>query len=136
MKISVKPKAGAGLDLSPMLDVIFQLVLFFLVSTTFATLPGIQVNLPQSSTAQGTELSGITITVQADGRLWFNEQEATLQSLDSLLSEFDIGELAKETYPVVLSADEQITSGVIVGIFDSLRKNGFGAVSLRTASPK
>ena len=68
MKVSSRNerKSIAGVDLSPMLDVIFQLILFFLVSTTFSVLPAINVNLPESSTSKGVETSSITITAQED----------------------------------------------------------------------
>ncbi len=134
MRVSRKNKQSVGIDLSPMLDVIFQLILFFLVSTTFANLPGITVNLPESSTSQGTDISGINITVEEGGRLWFNDKEASLSSLDSLLQAVDVGKLTRETYPVTVSADEKVTNGTIVKIFDALRRNDFVSVSLRTNS--
>ena len=61
MKIRRRRGVESGADLTPMIDVVFQLILFFLVSTTFAVLPGITVNLPNSETAQATELAGITL---------------------------------------------------------------------------
>ena len=134
MRVSRKNKQSVGIDLSPMLDVIFQLILFFLVSTTFANLPGITVNLPESSTSQGTDISGINITVEEGGRLWFNDKEASLSSSDSLLQAVDVGKLTRETYPVTVSADEKVTNGTIVKIFDALRRNDFVSVSLRTNS--
>ena len=48
--------SGASVDLIPMIDVVFQLILFFLVSTTFAILPAISVNLPSSQTAEGANV--------------------------------------------------------------------------------
>lgn len=121
-----------GIDLSPMLDVIFQLILFFLVSTTFATLPGIKLNLPVSTTSQGTDASGITITVDENENIYFNDKNILLENLGENLLLLDTGKIAKENYPVTLSADSKVTSGTIVKIFDELRKVGFSSVSLRT----
>lgn len=121
-----------GIDLSPMLDVIFQLILFFLVSTTFATLPGIKLNLPVSTTSQGTDASGITITVDENENIYFNDKNILLENLGENLLLLDTGKIEKENYPVTLSADSKVTSGTIVKIFDELRKVGFSSVSLRT----
>ena len=134
MRASSRRKRNpGGIDLSPMLDVIFQLILFFLVSTTLAVLPGITVSLPESTTAQGTDAGGITLTVEKDGRIWLNGEETSMDSLDAALSSVDVGAREKESYPVTIAADSEVTNGVIVRIFDALRRNGFSAVSLRTA---
>jgi biopolymer transport protein ExbD len=122
----------ANVDLVPMIDVVFQLILFFLVSTTFAVLPGITLSLPESSTAQGTQAGGITITAEADGTLWFNSSKVTFEQLDAELAGFDTGKKAKEEFPVTLEADDSVTNGTIVHIFDVIRRNGFSAVNLRT----
>lgn len=132
MRVSRRKGVQPSVDMTPMIDIVFQLILFFLVSTTFAVLPAISVNLPESSTAQGAEIDGITITAEAGGRLWFNEDEVTLSSLGTRLSSFDVGERERDEYPVTLEADASVTNGTIVQIFDVLRENGFAAVNLRT----
>ena len=134
MRVSRRSTRIAGVDLSPMLDVIFQLILFFLVSTTFAALPGISVNLPESSTAQSTDASGITITIEDTGRIFLDEKETSMKELDGLLSLVETGSIEKDKYPVSIAADSKVTNGTLVEVFDSLRRNGFSAVSLRTTN--
>ncbi len=133
MKVSKRNKHSPGIDLSPMLDVIFQLILFFLVSTTFASLPGISVNLPSSSTSQSSDAGGITITVEESGMIWFNDAESSLEILGSQIAAFDTGAVSKDLYPVMISADSNVVNGTIVNIFDVLRQNGFSCVSLQTS---
>ena len=132
MKIRRRKNTVPGVDLTPMIDVVFQLILFFLVSTTFAVLPAINVNLPESETSQAQPVAGITVTATSDGRLFFNEEKVTVQTLDKKLKNFDTEGKKREEYPVTLEADEQVMNGTIVKIFDVLRKNGFVAVNLRT----
>ena len=122
----------ATVDLIPMIDIVFQLILFFLVSTTFSILPGINLNLPNSTTAQGNPSAEITITAKADGKLWFNKTSVTLSTLDKELAVFDTKGKSRNEYPVTLEADDKVTNGTIVHIFDVLRKNGYAAVNLRT----
>lgn len=126
--------SGASVDLIPMIDVVFQLILFFLVSTTFAILPAISVNLPSSQTAEGASFDSITITLETNGNIWFNESKVTMVELESTLLAFDTGSTEKSKYPIMLEADEMVTNGTIVKIFDVLRRAGFSAVNLRTTS--
>lgn len=132
MKIRRRKGVSVGADLTPMIDVVFQLILFFLVSTTFAVLPAINVNLPESETSQAQSIAGITITATASGKLFFNDEKITIQSMDKKLKNFDTEGKKREEYPVTLEADEKVTNGTIVKIFDVLRKNGFVSVNLRT----
>ena len=132
MKIRRRRNFNTGADLTPMIDVVFQLILFFLVSTTFAVLPGISVNLPVSETAQSEAIASITITADSSGKLWMNDEAVTFKTLDSKLAVFDTEGNKREDYPVTLEADEKVTNGTIVKLFDVLRKNGFAAVNLRT----
>lgn len=132
MKIRRRRGVSVGADLTPMIDVVFQLILFFLVSTTFAVLPAINVNLPESETSQAQSIAGITITATASGKLFFNDEKITIQSMDKKLKNFDTEGKKREEYPVTLEADEKVTNGTIVKIFDVLRRNGFVSVNLRT----
>ena len=132
MKIRRRRNFNTGADLTPMIDVVFQLILFFLASTTFAVLPGISVNLPVSETAQSEAIASITITADSSGKLWMNDEAVTFKTLDSKLAVFDTEGKKREDYPVTLEADEKVTNGTIVKLFDVLRKNGFAAVNLRT----
>lgn len=133
MKVSNRKKRGVAVDLTPMIDVVFQLILFFLVSTTFAILPAINVNLPESSTAQGAEIAGITITMQSNGKMWFNDEQVSFKTLGQKLSSFDTEGKKKDEYPVTLEADENVTNGSIVKVFDILRGEGFVSINLRTS---
>ena len=132
MRIKRRNSPKANVDLIPMIDIVFQLILFFLVSTTFAVLPGINVNLPESTTAKGAPAAGITITAKSDGVMFFNDTQVTVETLNTYLADFDTQGKSREEYPVTLEADSEVTNGIVVGIFDILRKNGFSAVNLRT----
>ena len=128
-------KIHSNVDMTPMIDIVFQLILFFLVSTTFVMLPGIKLNLPESSTAEGTSTEGITITADKDGLLYFNDKEVTMYSLGDELKNYDVGNiLAKDKFPVTLEADAEVTNGTIVRIFDVIRESGFCVINLRTTS--
>lgn len=131
MKFKRKLETRAVIDLVPMIDVVFQLILFFLVSTTFALLPGINLDLPGSTTATGTRTNGVTITVAADGRVFVNADEVELDSLDAALEAIG-NTVPRETVPVSLEADGMVPNATIVRVLDSLRRTGYTGVNLRT----
>ena len=122
--------------MTPMIDIVFQLIVFFLVSTTFAVVPGIKLNLPQSTTSEGTSVQGITIYVDKDGVMFFNDKEVSMENLGQELLSFDIGTSKKEEFPVSLEADSEVTNGTIVKIFDVIRQSGFSLINLRTKSER
>ena len=137
MKVKIESgKVHSNIDMTPMIDIVFQLILFFLVSTTFAILPGIKLNLPQSKTAEGIGVEGITITADDSGALFFNDEEVSLLTLKDELIKFDTEGTMKEEFPVSLEADSEVTNGTIVKIFDVIRESGYSVINLRTTTEK
>ena len=137
MKVKLQSgKIQSNIDMTPMIDIVFQLILFFLVSTTFAILPGIKLNLPASKTAEGIGVEGITITADDTGALFFNDNEVSLTTLGDELIAYDTGDTKKEEFPVSLEADSEVTNGTIVKIFDVIRQSGYSVINLRTTSEK
>lgn len=131
-----RSRITANVDMTPMIDIVFQLIVFFLVSTTFAVVPGIKINLPQSTTSEGTSVQGITIYADKDGVMFFNDKEVSMENLGQELLSFDIGTSKKEEFPVSLEADSEVTNGTIVKIFDVIRQSGFSLINLRTKSER
>jgi biopolymer transport protein ExbD len=131
MKFNRRLAPRVGLDMTPMIDVVFQLILFFLVSTTFAVLPGISLNLPKSTTAESTVTNGVTISVTAGGNVYVNEKAVSLDALDDALKSVAVN-APRETVPVSLEADDLVPNGMIVRVLDALRRAGFSGINLRT----
>ena len=129
---SRRNRINSNVDMTPMIDIVFQLIVFFLVSTTFAVVPGIKLNLPQSTTAEGTSVQGITIFADKNGVMFFNDTEVSMETLGEQLVTFDTGKTKKEEFPVSLEADEEVTNGTIVRIFDVIRESGYSVINLRT----
>lgn len=118
-------------DLVPMIDVVFQLILFFLVSTTFAILPGITLQLPSSSTAEPTAMTRLSITVINRDEIYLNKDKLTLSELEGRLSKISAVERA-EIKSVTLEADRSISYGLTISVLDVLRKSGFRGINLHT----
>ncbi|MDR2901181.1 MAG: biopolymer transporter ExbD [Treponema sp.] len=117
-----------SIDMIPMIDVVFQLILFFLVSTTFAMLPGINLQLPESSTAKASAISDLFVIVINRNEVYLNNDKIPLDNLESALSVFSQSEMSN----ITLEADESVSYGLIIETLDILRKSGYQNINLHT----
>ena len=132
MRFRRKFEPQASINLVPMVDVVFQLVLFFLVSTTLALVPGIRLQLPASGTEENVPIRQLVVTVASPTELWFNnepvESPAGLDRRLAGMSEADRQALES----VIIEADQQVPYGLMIEVLDALRRNGLKDVGLRT----
>lgn len=125
MKTQIKKRRNSGLSLIPLVDIVFQLILFFVVSTSFAVIPAVSVNLPESSTSEAVEVSNIVIEISDENSIFLNGKKIRFANLEKALETFEYS-------PVTLVCDENVKSGEVMRIFDVLRKSGFVQINLRT----
>jgi biopolymer transport protein ExbD len=132
MRFRRKFEPQASINLVPMVDVVFQLVLFFLVSTTLALVPGIRLKLPASGTAENVPVRQLVVTVASPTELWLNNEPVASSSElnDRLATMNEADRAALES--VIIEADQQVPYGLMVEVLDALRRNGLKDVGLRT----
>lgn len=125
---------NANVDLVPMIDVVFQLVVFFMVSSTFVMTPGIALDLPTASSDEQVVMNRLVVTVASPEEIYLNRRELTLDGLGRALAELARDEADEEgVRSIVLEADRGVNYELIVQVLGILRQNGFRAVSMRTA---
>lgn len=117
--------------LIPLIDVIFQLVAFFIVTSTFIMAPGISINLPTSETSEPIFMTQLVVTVVSRDEIYLNKERYDLEGLDLELSTLPDVERDK-IKSVIIEGDSNVSYNLMIGVLDVLRKNGFKAVSLRT----
>ncbi|OHD21950.1 MAG: hypothetical protein A2V99_19185 [Spirochaetes bacterium RBG_16_67_19] len=116
---------SAGPDLTPMIDVIFQLLIFFLL-TSFLIIPAINVALPRSRSPEATPPSALTLTVHRDGSLLLAGQEVGVEELPSLVSAAMAG---RSEAALVVQADRGVAFGRVVEVMEAARSGGATDIS-------
>jgi biopolymer transport protein ExbD len=120
-----------NVELIPLIDVVFQLVVYFMVSTTFILTPGISLILPRSETSEPVIMSKLIITVVSENEVYLNKERYDVLGLEDRLGTIKEEERS-EIRTVVIEGDENVSYRLMVEVLDVLRKNGFTGVNLRT----
>lgn len=135
MKIRRRLKRTAVADMTPMIDIIFQLVIFFMISSVFNTAPGIDIKLPQGESAQTLEITPLTITVTESEEIFLNKNTVPIENLKDALRKYKES-IDDKTNNVVLKGDQSISYGIFVEIMGILRATGFDQINIITDLPE
>jgi len=125
---------NANVDLIPMIDVVFQLVVFFMVSSTFVMTPGIALDLPESTSSEPVVIDRVVVTIASESRLYLNRDEVSYEELDARLEaiEEQSERLDAETRSAIIEANADVSYATIVSVLDVMRRNGYRGIALRT----
>ena len=125
-------RAEARIDLTPLVDVIFLLLIFFMVSTTFKTDEGMELRLPQTKSSDTLEAKEtISVQISADGSVSFKGQQMEAADLEQAAK----AALATDTEGlVVIEADRGAKHGSVVVVMDALRRAGARGLTVATTS--
>ena len=120
------------LNIAPLVDVIFLLLLFFMLTSHLVEEPAIKIKLPESKTATTMTETIPTVVINKKGRIFFHNQEIRLKDLKALIAK----ELSdKKTKRVRIKADRAVKLSVIVEVIDQIKLTGvrdFGIVTIKS----
>jgi len=119
-------KRRVTVDLSPLMDVVFLLLIFFLVTTTFLPDAGMDLELPESTTATQSEIALTVISVTEDGSVQLDGESVSVDDLERAVAALPEAERGR----ITVRADSRVDYGVIVRIIDALRNAGVEGLSL------
>lgn len=121
-----------GIDMSPMIDCVFILLIFFIVTTTFVEETGVQVDKPQAASAVQLEKTSILIALTDKGEVVYGGREIGIGGVQALVRRM----LQKEDLPVIIQADTVSQSGLLVRIVDEAKLAGATKVSVATKASR
>ncbi|TYO99697.1 outer membrane transport energization protein ExbD [Geothermobacter ehrlichii] len=132
MLIRRRSEEEPRVDLTPMVDVVFLLLIFFMISTTFVETPGIDIKLPESSlTVSEKKPDEVQVYIDRDGNLFFQGKKTGIGQLRKKLARSMAGN-RKATF--VLMADKEVRHGLVVEVMDVARSAGFYNMAIATES--
>ena len=115
------------LDIAPLIDVMFLLLIFFMLTSNFVFQPGIKVQLPKAVTSETISSESLSLTVTGQDLLFLNERPVTIDQLTVTLKE-----AAQENKSLLLKADSRASLGRVVEIWDLCRDLGIQQINLAT----
>jgi biopolymer transport protein ExbD len=124
-----RKKNHQHINLTPLVDVVFLLLLFFMLTSHFVVAPAIKIALPDSKTSEPEVKKEVVITIAKDGSLFLDKEPIRLTGLQYSLQM----KLQKMKKPAVrIKADRDARLGLVVNVVDEIRLAGAGAFSIET----
>ncbi len=122
-----------ALDMTPLIDVVLMLVIFFMLTTTFVLSPGIEVDLPRGQSSQQPRERDAIITMTQGGVIYYQDAQVSLSTLRSVLQR------AYNHQPelrLVIKADTRVQHGNVVAVMDIAKHLGIERIAVATAPPE
>ncbi|MFI5215183.1 MAG: ExbD/TolR family protein [Candidatus Limnocylindria bacterium] len=116
-----------GIDLAPMLDFVLNLLIFFIITTSFVREAGVTVNRPEARTAVHDESGNILIAIRSNGEIWMDRRQVDLREVRPLVERLHI-ERPEDT--VVVIADKAAKSGLLAQVMDEVALGGIRDIAV------
>jgi biopolymer transport protein ExbD len=130
---SDKRKRALILNVLPLIDVLFLLLIFFMISTTFLSQPAIKLDLPEAAHAETVRQTPLVVYVDPSGRVYLNDEPVEIPLLGEALRRKLEGDPEKS---VTFKADSRVSHGRVVEVLDVLKGAGVRRISFGTRLPE
>lgn len=117
----------AGIDLTPMLDIVFIMLIFFIVTSSFVREAGIEVQSPSAASATDQPRGTILIAVSANGEVWIDRQRVDIRAVRAAVERLRVDQPDSS---VVVQADRDSRSGLVIQVMDQVRLAGVQDVAV------
>ncbi len=122
-----RKKDETEINMTPMLDVVFIMLIFFIVTASFVKEAGIDVNRPGAATAERKERGNILVAITESGQIWIDRRQVDIRAVRANIERMH-AENPQGT--VIIQADEGSKNGLLVKVMDAARQAGVSEVSL------
>ena len=125
-------KDEPDIDMTPMLDIVFIMLIFFIVTTSFVRETGVDINRPTAQTAQTKSKSNILIAIKPGGEIWIDKRRVDIRAVRANV------ERLKAENPeagVVILGDTESKTGNLIKVMDQIRLAGISAISIAAETP-
>ena len=122
-----------GIDLAPMLDFVLNLLIFFIITTSFIKEPGVKVTAEEAETAAYQESGNILIAIRENGDVWMDRRRVAVREIRPIVERMHV---ARSEDTVVVIPDRRAPAGVLGQVMDEVRLAGIAQVSIGARNPK
>ena len=137
MKFKRAVREGLTINITPLIDVVFLLLIFFMVTTTFSRETRLMVNLPEADAElANTDATSIEIIVARDGTYSINGRALINNRLETLIRGLELESTGDRNLPIVLIADAEATHQSVVTAMDGIGRTGFTRLTIATQRPE
>lgn len=136
MKFKRSKQAELAINMTPLIDVVFLLLIFFMVTTTFSRETRLLVNLPEAQAELADSLpEQIEVLVSREGSYSINGRSLVNARLETLMSGLEIESGGDRSLPVLLIADAEASHQSVVTAMDAIGQSGFNRLNIATQRP-
>lgn len=125
--VTRKTRRQLSVDIAPLMDMVFILLIFFIVTSTFTRETGVDVSKPKAQSASEVQKESIMIAITRSGTIHVNERQVNLKGLEDVLRQMLLKNPGRE---VVVIADKESNTGVMVSVIDAANLAGTKKVSI------
>ena len=122
-----REEEDSEINITPMMDIVFIMLIFFIVTTSFIKETGINPNRPEAETAARAELGNILIAVSPSDQIWMNKGRIELEAVKIMV---EAAHAENPESSVVVVADELASTGLVLDVMDQIRSSGISKISL------
>ena len=115
------------LDMTPMLDIVFIMLIFFIVTTSFVKESGVTVNTPQAATAANQQNANIFIAITASGEVWIDRRPVDPRSVRAIVARLHAD---NPEGSVIIQSDADAATGTLVDVMDQVRLAGVEGIAI------
>ncbi len=123
----LKDEDETEINITPMLDIVFIMLIFFIVTTSFVKEPGIDPQRPPAQTAQEQSRGNVLIAISSTGEIWMDKRAVELAEIRAMV-EAILSENPESS--AVIIADEEADSGILIDLMDQIQLGGIGSISI------
>ena len=128
----LQPDEETAIDMTPMLDIVFIMLIFFIVTTSFVKEAGVDINRPAASTGKKTDSKSLVVAITKDGAIYIDGNQVDVQTIRPLVE----GLRAQDPESAVtVQADDASRTGALIAVMDQIRAAGVTNISVATQKP-
>lgn len=129
ISLKVQPRKNKGLDIAPLVDIVFLLLIFFMLTSTFIRQEGMDIELPEAESSESFDMKSIKIQIQENGTLMAGDKKVSLDEMRSILG---TAVEKDSSVPIIIEADKKTDFDLFAKILDMARLLGASNIVIAT----